>query len=131
VKEDEMAGEATQEKFFKLAEIADVALVDGVTARFVTGERMMFSFVRLAPGKEVPLHSHPHEQLGHIIEGSLLMTIAGEEREIRAGDAYVIPGGVLHKAIGGPQGGLALDVFAPVREDYVELARQQAQKDPN
>jgi quercetin dioxygenase-like cupin family protein len=123
-----MAGEVTEERFFKLAELPDVALVDGVTARFVNGVRMMFSFVRLAPGKEVPLHSHPHEQLGHIIEGSLLMTIAGEEREIGPGDAYVIPGGVLHKAIGGPQGGLALDVFVPVREDYVELARQQAQR---
>ncbi len=110
--------------FYRLDALEEVTLAEGVTARFVTGGRMMFSFVRLAPGATVPPHHHPHEQVGHMIEGSLLMTIGDETREIRPGDAYAIPGGVTHSATGGPEGGLALDVFAPPREEYLELARR-------
>ncbi len=110
--------------FYRLDALEEVTLAEGVTARFVPGGRMMFSFVRLAPGATVPSHHHPHEQLGHMIEGSLLMTIGDETREIRPGDVYAIPGGVVHSATGGPEGGLALDVFAPPREEYLELARR-------
>lgn len=109
--------------WYKLDEIAPVALRAGVDARFVTGGQIMFSFVHLAPGAVVELHQHPHEQCGYILEGSLLMTIGDETREIRPGDAYTIPGGVPHMAVGGAEGGLALDVFSPVREDYVALAK--------
>ena len=49
-------------------------------------------------------------------------------RLVRPGDAYTIPGGVSHRAVGGPEGGLALDIFSPPRENYLELARQAAGK---
>ena len=110
--------------FYKLDDLDQVTLREGVHARFVVGGRMMFSFVRLDPGAIMPMHEHPHEQVGHMIEGMLIMTIGDETREIRPGDAYAIPGGVPHQAIGGPEGGLALDVFAPPREQYLEYARQ-------
>ena len=109
--------------WYKLDELAPVALRDRVSARFVTGGRIMFSFVHLGPGGTVEMHHHPHEQCGYILEGSLMMTIGDETRELRPGDAYTIPGGVPHMAIGGPEGGLALDVFSPVRDDYVALAK--------
>lgn len=105
--------------FYKLDQLEEVALFDGISARFITGARAMFSFVRLAPGKTVPFHQHPHEQLGHVIEGSMLLTIGDDERELRPGDAYAIPGGVQHCATGGSDGCLALDVFAPPREEYL------------
>ncbi|HEY8600704.1 MAG TPA: cupin domain-containing protein [Thermomicrobiales bacterium] len=113
-------------QWYKLDEIAPVALRPGVSARFMTGGRMMFSFVHLEPGGRVELHQHPHEQCGYMIEGMMHLTIGDETRELRPGDCYTIPGGVPHGATGGPEGGLALDVFAPVREDYVELAKQAA-----
>lgn len=118
------AGPHFDPAFYKLDEIDEVELREGVKARFVVGGRMMFSFVHLDPGAEMPEHAHPHEQVGHMIEGMLIMTIGDETREIRPGDAYAIPGGVAHKAVGGPEGGLALDVFAPPREQYLEYARR-------
>jgi quercetin dioxygenase-like cupin family protein len=121
---DSDAGPAFDPAFFKLDELPDVPLRDGVSARFVSGGRMMLSFVHLAPGAEMPLHDHPHEQLGYMLEGSMLLTIGEEERLLRPGDAYAIPGGVEHRAVGGPEGGLALDVFAPPREEYLALAKQ-------
>ena len=123
---DSDAGPAFDPAFFKLDELPDVPLRDGVSARFVSGGRMMLSFVRLGPGAEVAVHDHPHEQIGYMLEGSMHLTIGDEERLIRPGDAYAIPGGVPHRAVGGPEGGLALDIFSPPREDYQELARRAA-----
>lgn len=119
-------GPTFEPAFYKLAELDEVQLLDGITARFVAGGRMMFSFVHLAPGKSVPDHAHPHEQLGYVVEGSMRLTIDGDEREVRVGDAYAIPGGVRHSATGGPDGCLALDAFSPPREDYLAKARQAA-----
>ena len=86
----------------------------------------MFSFVRLAPGAVMPDHDHPHEQLGYVLEGSLVLNLAGDERTLQAGEAYAIPGGVTHRALGGPNGCLVLDAFNPPREEYLERARQTA-----
>jgi quercetin dioxygenase-like cupin family protein len=46
------------------------------------------------------------------------MTIAGETRLIKAGEAYVIPGHVEHGAKAGEKSAKVFDVFSPVREDY-------------
>ncbi len=112
--------------WYTVADIPPVVLRDGVTAQFVTGGRAMLSFVRFAPGGVVDSHAHPHEQCGYMLEGSMQLTIGDETREVRPGQAYTIPGGVAHKAVGGPDGGLALDIFSPVREDYVVLAERAA-----
>jgi quercetin dioxygenase-like cupin family protein len=118
------AGSPFEPAFYTVDSINAVPLVEGISARFVTGSRIMFSFVHLAPGALMPDHHHPHEQLGYVVEGSLLLKIAGEERNLQPGDAYAIPGGVTHRAIGGPEGCLVLDAFSPPREEYLERARQ-------
>jgi quercetin dioxygenase-like cupin family protein len=91
---------------------------DGVTMWPATGTNMMINFVRIEPGAEVPLHHHPHEQGGTVIEGTILMTIDGETREMRVGDVYIAPPHSVHGATAGPEGCLVVDVFSPPREDY-------------
>jgi quercetin dioxygenase-like cupin family protein len=112
--------------FYNVDSIHEVTLLEGISARFVTGSRIMFSFVRLAPGAVMPDHHHPHEQLGYVVEGSMVLNLAGDERTLQPGDAYAIPGGVPHRAVGGPNGCLVLDAFNPPREEYLERARQAA-----
>ena len=119
-------GSSFEPAFYHVNSINEVTLVEGISARFVTGSRIMFSFVRLAPGAVMPDHNHPHEQLGYVVEGSMVLTLDKEERELHPGDAYTIPGGVTHRAVGGPSGCLVLDVFSPLREDYLEHARKSA-----
>ncbi len=112
--------------FYNIDAIDPVTLVKGIDARFVTGSRIMFSFVHLEEGAIMPDHSHPHEQLGYVLQGTMILNIAGDERTLQPGDAYTIPGGVTHRAIGGPNGCLVLDAFNPPREEYLERARQAA-----
>ncbi|TMD51148.1 MAG: cupin domain-containing protein [Chloroflexi bacterium] len=120
------AGSSFEPAFYKVDSINEVTLVEGIDARFVTGSRIMFSFVHLAPGAIMPDHHHPHEQLGYVLEGSMVLNMAGDERNLQPGDAYTIPGGITHRAVGGPNGCLVLDAFSPPREEYLERARQGA-----
>ena len=93
-------------------------LAPGVHLTTVSGERLMLSRVVFDPGSEVPLHQHPHEQFGLVLEGEATFTVGGETRLLRQGDYYAIPGGVLHQVLTGPGGAVCLDIFSPPREDY-------------
>ena len=94
----------------------------GVTMWPASGVNLMMNFVRIEPGGEVPVHRHPHEQAGTVIEGAIFMTIDGETRELQVGDCYIAPPHSLHGASAGPAGCLVVDVFSPPREDYLPPA---------
>jgi quercetin dioxygenase-like cupin family protein len=92
-------------------------LAPGVTMRPLFGEGAMLNLLEFEPGARVPVHDHPHEQLGYVLEGELALEIDGVEHRLRPGDAYRIAGGTPHAAwADGPCA--VLDVFHPVREDY-------------
>ena len=78
----------------------------------------MLNLIEFEPGATVPLHSHPHEQLGIVLRGMQALVVDGVARELGPMEGYVLPGGVEHSAYCGPEGALVLDVFSPVREDY-------------
>jgi quercetin dioxygenase-like cupin family protein len=104
--------------FWKQEEIPARTLAPGVTAKIASGERMMFSLVTLAPEAVVPTHSHPHEQMGMMVSGTMEFTIEGETRVLSGSEMYVVPGGVPHAAKAGPGGAVALEAFSPPREEY-------------
>lgn len=86
----------------------------------LAGSNLMINFVRIEPGAMVPLHQHPHEQGGTVLEGAVTMTIESETRELRAGDVYIAPPNAMHGATS-LDGCLLLDIFSPPREDYLLL----------
>jgi quercetin dioxygenase-like cupin family protein len=104
------------------ADAGGFELAPGAIAKALFGERGMVQVVELEPGAEVPVHSHPHEQLGIILSGTMTMVVAGVSRVCEPMDAYALPGGVEHSGTAGPEGATVLDVFVPVREDYRERA---------
>ena len=90
----------------------------GVHIHTLSGERMMLSFVELAPHSEVKPHQHPHEQVGLLLEGELTFRIGDESHRVLPGQMWKIPGGVIHGVVAGDAPAKALDVFSPIREDY-------------
>lgn len=94
-------------------------LFPGVDIHTYAGQGLMISVVTFEPESVVPDHSHPHEQMGWLVSGQLEFTVGGVTRLLRAGDQWRIPGGVAHRvrAIDGPA--VAIDVFHPIREDYL------------
>jgi quercetin dioxygenase-like cupin family protein len=90
----------------------------GVSIFTAAGENMMLSLVEFEPNAVVEMHSHPHEQMGLLVEGEIIFTIDGEETTVQPGEMWRIPGGVEHKAVAGDAPVKALDVFYPIRDDY-------------
>ncbi len=91
----------------------------GVEIRTTAGRQLMLSVVTFEPGSVVGEHSHPHEQMGMMISGRLEFTVAGITRVLGPGDIWRIPGGVVHSVRAFDQPAVALDVFHPIREDYL------------
>jgi quercetin dioxygenase-like cupin family protein len=95
-----------------------VEAAPGVERRVLScGDQMMIVQFTIQPGAQVPPHTHPHEQIGHIVSGRMTFRIGDEEREIGPGDGYNVPGGVVHGATGITEV-IAVDSFHPVRDDY-------------
>ena len=100
------------------ADASVVVPTPGVERRtLVWGERMLFAEFRIARGAGVPPHSHPHEQVGYVASGRMEFTIGEQVRVLGPGDAYLMPGGVVHstRAL---EDSVVIDVFSPVREEY-------------
>jgi quercetin dioxygenase-like cupin family protein len=109
-------------QFVELTSAEPFVPAPGVLMRPLFGENAMINLIDMEPGATVPLHSHPHEQLGYMIEGEVVLTVAGVDHTLRPGDAYTLAGGVEHGATAGPAGCRILDIFHPIREDYRKLA---------
>ena len=107
-------------QFIRFDDVRSFALTEGVSGRPLFGELGMLNLIDFEPGSVVPLHSHPHEQLGIVLRGMQALVIDGVPHELGPLEGYVLPGGVEHSAYCGPEGALVLDVFSPVREDYVQ-----------
>lgn len=79
---------------------------------------MTLSLVEMEPHAVIAMHSHPHEQVGYMVEGEAVFVVGGETRTVGAGQMWRIPGGVPHQVTAGAGGARALDAFYPIREDY-------------
>jgi quercetin dioxygenase-like cupin family protein len=84
----------------------------------VYGERTLFTEFRLKKGSNLPGHSHPHEQTGYLVSGKMRLTIRDETYDVDPGDGWCIPGGTAHSAQI-LKDSVAIEVFSPVREDYL------------
>lgn len=102
----------------RAADVAPIPIAAGSSRKTLGwGEKTLLSEVTFAKDGVVPLHAHPHEQIGYVARGAIEFTIGERVQVLRAGDAYVIPGNVPH-GCHALEDSLAIDIFAPVREEY-------------
>jgi len=106
--------------YFRVKELEPKKLADGVEIRLVPAERMTMVFFHLEPEAEIPEHSHPHEQVGTVLKGSIVLVIGEEKRIVNEGDAYHIPSNMVHSGRCLGSNSEVLDVFSPPREDYLQ-----------
>jgi quercetin dioxygenase-like cupin family protein len=100
------------------AECSTHTIFPGVTIHTCAAAQMMLSYVDLQPHAVVAEHSHPHEQVGMVLEGRALFCIGDEQKVLQKGDMYRIPGHVKHRVVAYEEPVKALDIFYPIREDY-------------
>ncbi len=91
----------------------------GVTRRVMAHSKdLMVVENTFSEGAVGSLHSHPHTQITYIISGEFDFTIDGETRTVRAGDTLLKTDGVIHGCVC-RKAGVLLDIFTPMREDFV------------
>jgi quercetin dioxygenase-like cupin family protein len=85
----------------------------------VHGERTLVTEFRFIKGAVVPIHTHLQEQTGYLVKGKLRFTVEGTVIEASVGDSWNIAANLPHGAEA-LEDSLAIEVFAPVREEYLE-----------
>jgi len=81
-------------------------------------DKLFLAEHQMSRGWSGTVHSHPHDQIVYIVRGHLKVTCAGITFDARAGDTFVVRGGVEHGA-SAVEDSLVVDVFTPCREDYI------------
>ncbi len=92
-------------------------IMPGYRGRFVHSEHTTHAYWEIDAASPLPEHSHPHEQIVNMLEGTFELIVDGTSHVLNAGDVLVIPGGTPHSGRSHTACKI-LDVFSPVREEY-------------
>jgi quercetin dioxygenase-like cupin family protein len=104
--------------FSRFKDRQPVEMLPGVTRQMLSaGSGAMTVYLTVAKGAVVPLHTHPHEQIGYLAAGRCRFRIGDQEQILEALDAYSIPGNVPH-GVTALEDCTFVDVFSPPREEY-------------
>lgn len=101
----------------------NIALTDlggGIVRKVLAySENLMSVELHFDKGAVGAPHSHPHEQIGYLISGSLLYKEDGQEDKVLvAGDTYCVAPDVVHGVVALEET-MLLDIFTPMRKDFV------------
>jgi quercetin dioxygenase-like cupin family protein len=89
-----------------------------IARKVLHGSNVTIARIELQRYAVVPEHSHVHEQVTTIEKGSLKFRMGGKEFVLNAGESLLIPSNEPH-AVEALEDTIAVDVFAPVREDWI------------
>jgi quercetin dioxygenase-like cupin family protein len=93
----------------------------GIRRRTVAHGKNMYQMVAtLAAGSTMPAHSHPQEQIVHILEGQMRLIVDGTPHELSTGDSFYLASNVPH-GVDTLLPTRVLDTFSPPRTDYLAI----------
>ena len=99
------------------SDIEPRTIIPGFSGRFAHSSTMTFALWEIEAGAVLPEHSHPHEQVIHVLEGEFEATVAGTTEVLGAGMVGIVLPHLRHSGRALTRCRI-LDVFSPVREDY-------------
>lgn len=109
-----------RKKFFKETEIKWEELGGGVSRKFLGYDnQIMMVKVKFDKGAIGSPHQHFHTQTTYCATGKFEFTIDGEKSTVNAGEGVYIAPNLMHSAVCLEEG-ILIDVFSPVREDFLD-----------
>lgn len=92
----------------------------GITRQKVGyNSQLMMVKVKFEKGAVGYVHDHFHTQGSYVASGKFRITIEGQTQELKEGDGFFVPPNAKHGAEC-LEAGVLVDVFAPLREDFLE-----------
>ena len=106
--------------FFTRDQFATETLENGVvrTVKGYIGDLMVVE-LRWKRGMEGAVHTHPHRQCSYILKGVFEASVGGGKKLLSAGECVYVEAGVPHGMLARSEDGVVLDIFTPMREDFV------------
>ena len=105
-----------------------IPLAEGVRRKTIAiGDKMMQVAVWLRKGAKLPEHAHVHEQLATVVSGKLRFIIAGQPRELSAGESVALKSNVPH-GVEAMEETVVLDTFSPLREDLLKADAEHSNR---
>ncbi len=92
-------------------------IIPGYTGKFIHSRNVTLAYWAITASAALPEHSHPHEQVVNIIEGTMELTVKDETQTLTPGQVVIIPPNIPHSGRAVTECRV-IDVFFPVREDY-------------
>jgi unsaturated pyranuronate lyase len=92
---------------------------DGIDRQMIVGNQLMVCRLRFDAHVDTPAHDHPHEQITIVERGRVRFVVGDEERIAEAGDVLHFPPGCWHGATMLDEEVVLIDIFTPVREDFL------------
>lgn len=106
-------------KVFLYNSIALQDLGEGVSRKILAyNPEMMIVEVHFENGGVGAIHTHPHIQNTYVMDGKFEFTIEGEKHIVSKGDSIAFASNVEHGTVCLEKGTL-LDIFTPMREDFL------------
>ncbi len=110
----------SSEKFITTSNMEWEELGGGVSRKFLGWDnQIMMVQVKFEKGAEGTPHEHFHTQATYCASGKFEFNIDGEKKIVEAGDGVYIEPNLIHGALC-LEAGILIDVFAPVREDFLQ-----------
>lgn len=77
-----------------------------------TSYETVIGIAEIAANVTIGRHTHPGPESGYLLEGAFTLLVEEQPpRELKAGDSYVVPAGVVHDARTGPQGAKVIATY--------------------
>ena len=103
-------------------------LDEGIERQMVVGDRLMICRLKFAPFVVTSEHDHPHEQMTIVEKGKVRFFVEGKETIARPGDILHFPSKCWHGATMMDEEVVLIDIFTPVRRDFLERTNGGALK---
>ena len=105
-----------------------IEICPGITRRTVAHGKTMYQMLAtLAAGSVMPAHSHPQEQIVHILSGRMKLIVEGTPHELTTGDSFYLGSGVPH-GVETIEETRVLDTFSPPRGEYLAIDEANRQR---
>lgn len=97
-------------------------LADGIVRQMIHGETLMICKLVFAPGTVTAAHDHVHEQMTIVEKGRVRFVLGDGEKVFGPGDVLLFPSGFWHGATMLDEEVVLIDIFSPIREDFLSTA---------
>ena len=117
----------TASEAFLISEDKQWEQLGGGVDRKVLGydDQLMMVVVRFEKGAVGSLHHHVHRQVSYVASGKFEVIIDGDKKILKDGDSFFVAPDLVHGVVALEAGSL-VDIFTPVREDFLQPGKQQS-----